>query len=77
MSEKASDLINGIKSLGISAAAVFPAGEIKFDDVFREMCRQNVCGRYGKNYKCPPHIGEPADLKTAYSLRILRKLQNI
>ena len=27
------------------------------------MCKDNLCGRYGKNYKCPPFIGEPEDLK--------------
>jgi predicted metal-binding protein len=57
------DIINNIKNLGISAATIFPASEIKFDNMFRDMCKDNVCGRYGKNYKCPPAIGEPEDLK--------------
>jgi predicted metal-binding protein len=57
------DIINNIKNLGISAAAVFPASEIKFDDTFRSMCKDNLCGRYGKNYKCPPDIGTPENLK--------------
>jgi len=60
---KKEDFINGIKSLGVSAATVFPAGEIKFDNMFRDMCKDNICGRYGRNYKCPPLIGEPDDLK--------------
>ena len=58
------DIINNIKNLGISAATVFPVEEIKFDVLFRKMCKDNLCGRYGKNYKCPPFIGEPEDLKT-------------
>jgi len=57
------DIIDNIKSLGISAVAVFPAEEIKFNDIFRDMCKDNLCGRYGKNYKCPPDIGVPEDLK--------------
>jgi len=62
--EKREDLINALKNLGISAAAVFPVGDIIFDTVlFRQMCKNNMCGRYGKNYMCPPHIGEPEDLK--------------
>jgi predicted metal-binding protein len=56
-------MIDEIKNLGISAAALFPVTDIKFDDIFRKMCADNLCGRYGKNYKCPPIIGEPADLK--------------
>ena len=57
------NLTEEIKNLGISAATVFPVGEIKFDDIFRKMCRDNLCGRYGKNYKCPPAVGEPEELK--------------
>jgi len=57
------DLIKNIKNLGVSSAAVFPASEIQFDNIFRDMCKQNLCGRYGKNYKCPPDIGEPEDLQ--------------
>jgi predicted metal-binding protein len=56
------NLINSIKDLGISAAAVFPAGDITFDPVFRDMCKQNLCVRYGKNYMCPPAVGEFDDL---------------
>ena len=57
------NLITDIKNLGVSAATVFPPAEIKFDGIFRKMCKDNLCGRYGKNYKCPPFIGEPDDLK--------------
>ena len=57
------NIINDVKNLGISAAAVFPVGDIVFDPVFRDMCKQNLCGRYGKNYMCPPAIGELDDLK--------------
>ena len=72
------NIINGIKDLGISAAAVFPADEIKFDDIFRDMCKQNLCGSYGKNYKCPPHIGEPGDLqKEALSYKTALLIQTI
>jgi len=60
---KKEDLIAGIKNLGVSAATVFSAGEIKFDNIFRQMCKDNLCGRYGKNYKCPPTVGDPEDLK--------------
>jgi len=58
------ELITGIKNLGISNAAVFSAGDIRFNPVFRDMCKDNLCGKYGKNYKCPPFVGEPEDLKT-------------
>ncbi|MCL2772881.1 MAG: DUF2284 domain-containing protein [Oscillospiraceae bacterium] len=57
------NLINGIKALGISAAAVFPVGDITFDPIFRDMCKQNLCGNYSRNYMCPPSVGEFDDLK--------------
>ena len=63
MIENSDKIIGDIKNLGISAATVFPAEDIKFDPVFRDMCKQNLCGRYGKNYTCPPHNGELEDLK--------------
>ena len=56
-------LISGIKTTGASTVAVFPVNEIKFDGIYRDMCKDNLCGRYGKNYKCPPYVGEPEDLK--------------
>jgi len=31
---------------------------ISIDKAVREMCRQNRCGQYGKNYTCPPHTKE-------------------
>ena len=30
----------------------------------REFCKRNACGRYGKNYTCPPLVGE-ADMLIA------------
>lgn len=60
-------LTEEIKNMGVSAVAVFPAGDIKFDEIFRKLCKDNLCGRYGKNYKCPPLIGEPEELKKEVS----------
>ncbi|MCL1858592.1 MAG: DUF2284 domain-containing protein [Oscillospiraceae bacterium] len=71
---KTENLINGIKNLGVSASTVFPVSEIKFDNIFRDMCKDNLCGSYGKNYKCPPAVGEPEALKAevlAYDAVIL------
>lgn len=58
-----SQIIADLKALGVSAAAVFPTNEIRFDPVYRGFCKQNLCGRYGKNYMCPPANGEIEELK--------------
>jgi len=34
----------------------FDSNLIRFDQVVRNMCRQNACGQYGKNHMCPPAI---------------------
>jgi predicted metal-binding protein len=52
-------MIDDVKNLGISAAAYFDVAdsEFKFDVRFRELCENNTCGSYGRNYMCPPAIG--------------------
>jgi len=34
----------------------FDVNLIRFDQVVRNICRQNTCGQYGKNHMCPPAI---------------------
>ena len=45
--------------LGATKAERIPVDLLVFQPSLRDFCRQNACGRYGKNYTCPPHIGEP------------------
>ncbi|MFC1495422.1 DUF2284 domain-containing protein [Thermodesulfobacteriota bacterium] len=35
--------------------------EISIDQSVRDMCEQNSCGQYGRNYMCPPHIKSLAE----------------
>jgi len=53
-------ILENIKKLGISAAVYFDVAEheFKFDARFRQLCEANTCGLYGRNYMCPPSIGE-------------------
>ena len=60
-------------SLGAFRAEVIEVDRIETDAAFREMCRSNACGNYGRNWMCPPHAGEignlMAELKTySYAL---------
>lgn len=48
---------------GFAAAAVVHTEEIPFDVSFRAYCAENLCGKYGVNYSCPPDCGTPEDLK--------------
>ena len=56
----------GVIDLGISAAAYFDISDeagkdFKFDPRFRQLCKNNTCGSYGRNYMCPPSIGSLED----------------
>ena len=43
---------------GFQAALISPE-EVPVDFKFRTYCEQNLCGRYGANYACPPDCGTP------------------
>lgn len=56
--------MNGIESLcteiltlGASNADIVPVAQVSFEPEFRKLCEQNVCGSYGRNWMCPPHVG--------------------
>ena len=49
-------------SLGAFRAEVIEVSKIETDTAFREMCRSNACGNYGRNWMCPPYAGEIEDL---------------
>ena len=62
MNEKANVLIQMAKEEGASGAIYLDAGRVVLDPQFREICRSNSCGRYGRCYTCPPDIGELDEL---------------
>lgn len=43
-------------------AAVIPTEDIVVDYKFRKFCEDNLCGRYGANYSCPPDCGTPQEM---------------
>ena len=49
-------------ALGAYKASVIPVSEIKTDVAFRDMCKANMCGKYGRCYTCPPDVGEIEEL---------------
>ena len=48
--------------LGAYKASIIDAKKLVLDAYFREMCKSNACGKYGKCYQCPPYVGEIEDL---------------
>ncbi len=44
-------------------AGIVETGEIEFDPRFRTFCAENLCGKYGANYSCPPDCGTPEEMR--------------
>lgn len=51
-----------LASLGITRCGVVPVSGIVFSEAFRASCESNQCGQYGKNWTCPPGVGEASEL---------------
>lgn len=51
-------MVDKARELGAYRAAVVPVPDIVLDASFRELCRNNMCGNYGKCWMCPPDVGE-------------------
>ena len=60
-------MISLARSEGFSAAAIADMRAIVFDSGFRKYCEENLCGRYGANYSCPPDCGTPDAMKARLS----------
>jgi len=50
------------EDLGAHRCRVMDAGDIVFEPELVDACRQNYCGNYGRNWMCPPSVGEPSAL---------------
>lgn len=51
------DLVQEILNHGAHKAALVRVCDIPFDEGLRTYCEANVCGNFGQNYGCPPHVG--------------------
>lgn len=51
-------LIDKVLELGAYKASIVDVKDIPMDVSFRAMCESNVCGKFGRNHQCPPHVGE-------------------
>ena len=56
------ELIRLALTCGAAKAAVIRAEDIVLSESFREICAGNGCGKYGRCWMCPPHIGEIGEL---------------
>jgi predicted metal-binding protein len=57
------NLVDEVKALNVKNASMVDASVIQYSKEFRQLCAQNKCGYYGKNWMCPPAVGTFDDLK--------------
>jgi predicted metal-binding protein len=60
ISEK--DLVKTSIESGAFKASVITTDNIPFDINLRSYCEANICGNYGRNYACPPNVGDGEEL---------------
>jgi len=52
------ELIKIALDTGATNAGMAKVSDIKFDRAFRDACAQNICGKYGTCWMCPPDVGD-------------------
>lgn len=54
--------MDALKKLAISAGSTnvgfAKVSDMRFDRAFRAACTQNICGKYGTCWMCPPDVGD-------------------
>lgn len=61
MNEQA--LLKKALELGFANAALVDTADVTFIPAFRPLCQENLCGKYGVNYACPPDCGTVEEMK--------------
>ncbi|MDE7010000.1 MAG: DUF2284 domain-containing protein [Oscillospiraceae bacterium] len=61
-------LLNMALEMGFANAALMDTAELVFIPAFRPLCEENLCGKYGVNYACPPDCGTVEEMRQ----RVLR-----
>ena len=57
------DILQLTESEDFSAVAILGMAKVIFEPSFRPYCEQNLCGKYGANYSCPPDCGTPQEME--------------
>ena len=52
------------RELGLETCLAFNLGLLIPEERIRDLCREDKCDSYGKNYTCPPHAGSLEEIKS-------------
>jgi predicted metal-binding protein len=56
------DIVKLCLDMGAYKAEEIPVQKLVFSPELRMLCEKNACGRFARNYTCPPSVGEVDDL---------------
>jgi predicted metal-binding protein len=56
------DIVKLCIQLGAANAIEVSADKLVLQSEIRKLCEQNACGRFARNYSCPPFVGEVDEL---------------
>jgi len=56
------ELLDIAINAGATNAGIAKVADMKFSSEFRAACAQNVCGKYGTCWMCPPDVGDIDDM---------------
>ena len=56
------NILKSAQESGAYKSYIIDVDMIPFDKDLRKYCAMNYCGFYGKNYACPPEVGDPEDV---------------
>lgn len=51
-----------VRASGVKTYAFAKQSDIVYDYSFRDICKSNACGQYGRCWMCPPDVGSIEDL---------------
>ena len=60
---KEQELLAQALELGFANAGLIDTGDLIFVPAFRPLCQENLCGKYGVNYACPPDCGTVEEMR--------------
>lgn len=52
-----------ISTFGFTNLKIIDTSILEFNSIFRDYCKENLCGNYNKNYSCPPKCKSAEEMK--------------
>lgn len=57
------NFLDDVKRLNVANTTIVNVADIVFSEDVRKYCERNACGKYGKNWACPPGVGSVSELR--------------